>query len=140
MAAIAGGGIIGAAVELIKMKEKQGDKAMDRTHDSLNQQMKNTANAGSWTGTQSPVSRKEVVKEKTVETPAAPKEEEPKEKVPETKTDKEEPDSGPKIDPDAHDDEEDEEKPADRNYLKQALQSSSEAYDLEHAGSVMGKF
>lgn len=62
------GGIISAALGLIKEKEKQGDKAMERLHDGFNTQMELTANQGSWTGDQSSpakvVEKKEVVKEK----------------------------------------------------------------------------
>lgn len=65
------GGIISAALGLIKEKEKQGDKAMERLHDGFNTQMELTANQGSWTGEQSSpakvVEKKEVVKEKVKE-------------------------------------------------------------------------
>lgn len=65
------GGIISAALGLIKEKEKQGDKAMERLHDGFNTQMELTANQGSWTGDQSSpakvVEKKEVVKEKVKE-------------------------------------------------------------------------
>ncbi len=47
---IQGGGIISAALGLIKEKERQGDKAMDRLHDGMKTQMELTANQGSWTG------------------------------------------------------------------------------------------
>lgn len=64
-------GIISAALGLIKEKEKQGDKAMERLHDGFNTQMELTANQGSWTGEQSSpakvVEKKEVVKEKVKE-------------------------------------------------------------------------
>lgn len=36
------GGIISAAMELIKEKERQGDKAMDRLHDGFKTQMQLT--------------------------------------------------------------------------------------------------
>lgn len=55
------GGIISAAMELIKEKERQGDKAMDRLHDGLKTQMQLTANQGSWTGDAKP---SQVIKEK----------------------------------------------------------------------------
>lgn len=65
------GGIISAALGLIKEKEKQGDKAMERLHDGFKTQMELTANQGSWTGEQSSpakvVEKKEVVKEKVKE-------------------------------------------------------------------------
>lgn len=48
------GGIISAAMELIKEKERQGDKAMDRLHDGFKTQMQLTANQGSWTGDAKP--------------------------------------------------------------------------------------
>lgn len=76
------GGIISAAMELIKEKERQGDKAMDRLHDGFKTQMQLTANQGSWTGDNKPsqvVKEKETVKEKVKEpeekpesTPATP--------------------------------------------------------------------
>lgn len=55
------GGIISAAMELIKEKERQGDKAMDRLHDGFKTQMQLTANQGSWTGDAKP---SQVIKEK----------------------------------------------------------------------------
>lgn len=64
------GGIISAAMELIKEKERQGDKAMDRLHDGFKTQMQLTANQGSWTGDNKPsqvVKEKETVKEKVKE-------------------------------------------------------------------------
>lgn len=79
-----GGGLISSAMELIKEKERQGDKAMDRLHDGFKTQMQLTANQGSWTGDSKPsqvVKEKETVKEKVKEpeeekpvstTPAAP--------------------------------------------------------------------
>lgn len=70
------GGIISAAMELIKEKERQGDKAMDRLHDGFKTQMQLTANQGSWTGDNKPsqvVKEKETVKEKVKE----PEEEKP---------------------------------------------------------------
>lgn len=72
------GGIISAAMELIKEKERQGDKAMDRLHDGFKTQMQLTANQGSWTGdakSSQVVKEKETVKEKVKEpesTPASP--------------------------------------------------------------------
>lgn len=72
------GGIISAALGLIKEKERQGDKAMDRLHDGFKTQMQLTANQGSWTGDSKPsqvVKEKETVKEKV---------EEPKQEKPET--------------------------------------------------------
>lgn len=60
------GGIISAAMELIKEKERQGDKAMDRLHDGMKTQMELTANQGSWTDGGSSAPQK-VVKEKVVE-------------------------------------------------------------------------
>lgn len=68
--AAAQGGIIQAAMELIKEKERQGDKAMDRLHDGFKTQMQLTANQGSWTGDAKPsqvVKEKETVKEKVKE-------------------------------------------------------------------------
>lgn len=79
--AMGGGGIISAAMELIKEKERQGDKAMDRLHDGMKTQMELTANQGSWTGDTKPskvIKEKETVKEKVKEpeseetTPSAP--------------------------------------------------------------------
>ncbi len=70
------GGIISAAMELIKEKERQGDKAMDRLHDGFKTKMQLTANQGSWTGDTKPsqvVKEKETVKEKVKE----PEEEKP---------------------------------------------------------------
>lgn len=62
------GGIISAAMELIKEKERQGDKAMDRLHDGFKTQMQLTANQGSWTGDAKPSQVvKETVKEKVKE-------------------------------------------------------------------------
>lgn len=78
------GGIISAAMELIKEKERQGDKAMDRLHDGFKTQMQLTANQGSWTGDAKPsqvIKEKETVtkvkeaeedKEKEESTPSAP--------------------------------------------------------------------
>lgn len=76
------GGIISAALGLIKEKERQGDKAMDRLHDGFKTQMQLTANQGSWTGDSKPgqvVKEKEIVREKAKEpeqekpeTPTAP--------------------------------------------------------------------
>lgn len=68
--ATAQGGIIQAAMELIKEKERQGDKAMDRLHDGFKTQMQLTANQGSWTGGSKPsqvIKEKETVKEKVKE-------------------------------------------------------------------------
>lgn len=62
-----GGGIISSALQLIKEKERQGDKAMDRLHDGMKTQMELTANQGSWTDGGSSAPRKVVVKEKVVE-------------------------------------------------------------------------
>ena len=39
----AAGGIIQAAMDLVKEKERQGDKAMDRLHDGFKNQMQLTA-------------------------------------------------------------------------------------------------
>ncbi len=77
------GGIISAAMELIKEKERQGDKAMDRLHDGFKTQMQLTANQGSWTGDANPsqvIKEKETVtkvkepekEEATTDTPTAP--------------------------------------------------------------------
>lgn len=69
------GGIISAAMELIKEKERQGDKAMDRLHDGFKTQMQLTANQGSWTGDAKPsqvVKVKEPEEEKPESTPASP--------------------------------------------------------------------
>jgi len=72
------GGIISAALGLIKEKERQGDKAMDRLHDGMKTQMNLTANQGSWTGESKSPS---VVKEKVVEKEKVKEpEEEPEEK------------------------------------------------------------
>lgn len=68
--AAAQGGIIQAAMELVKEKERQGDKAMDRLHDGFKTQMQLTANQGSWTGDSKPsqvIKEKETVKEKVKE-------------------------------------------------------------------------
>ena len=59
------GGIISAALGLIKEKERQGDKAMDRLHDGMKTQMELTAKQGSWTGDSKAPGQ--VVKEKVVE-------------------------------------------------------------------------
>lgn len=75
------GGIISAALGLIKEKERQGDKAMDRLHDGFKTQMQLTANQGSWTGDQKPGDQ--VVKEKVVE---KEKVKEPEQAKPETPT------------------------------------------------------
>lgn len=64
------GSIISAALGLIKEKERQGDKAMDRLHDGMKTQMELTANQGSWTGdskTPDKVKEKVVEKEKVKE-------------------------------------------------------------------------
>lgn len=58
------GGIIASALQLIKEKEKQGDKAMERLHDGMKTQMELTQSQGSWTGSSQP---SKVVKEKVVE-------------------------------------------------------------------------
>ena len=66
----AAGGIIQAAMELVKEKERQGDKAMDRLHDGFKNQMQLTAGQGSWTSDAKPsqvVKEKETVKEKVNE-------------------------------------------------------------------------
>ena len=73
------GGIISAALGLIKEKERQGDKAMERLHDGMKTQMELTANQGSWTGDSKPPAQ--VVKEKVVE---KEKTKEPEEKADET--------------------------------------------------------
>lgn len=71
------GGIISAAMELIKEKERQGDKAMDRLHDGFKTQMQLTANQGSWTGDAKP---SQVIKEKeTVTKVKEPEEDKEKE-------------------------------------------------------------
>lgn len=62
----AAGGIISSALQLIQEKERQGDKAMDRLHDSMKTQMELTANQRSWTDGGSSAPQK-VVKEKVVE-------------------------------------------------------------------------
>lgn len=72
------GGIISTALGLIKEKERQGDKAMERLHDGMKTQMELTANQGSWTGDSK--GSEKVVKEKIVE----------KEKVKEPQKDEEE--------------------------------------------------
>lgn len=51
------GGIISTALELVKEKEKQADKASARLHDGMKTQMELTANQGSWTGDQSSKSK-----------------------------------------------------------------------------------
>ena len=71
------GGIISAAMELIKEKERQGDKAMDRLHDGFKTQMQLTANQGSWTGDNKP---SQVVKEKETVTKVKEPEEEKEDK------------------------------------------------------------
>lgn len=84
------GGIISSALGLIKEKEKQGDKAMERLHDGFKTQMELNAPKGSWTGDQKP---NQVVKEKVVEKEKVkePEEEKPEEEQPTaTKEDDEE--------------------------------------------------
>ncbi|WP_289289087.1 hypothetical protein [uncultured Muribaculum sp.] len=71
------GGIISAAMELIKEKERQGDKAMDRLHDGFKTQMQLTANQGSWTGDAKP---SQVIKEKETVTKVKEPEEEKEDK------------------------------------------------------------
>ncbi|ROT00709.1 hypothetical protein EEL40_00320 [Muribaculaceae bacterium Isolate-083 (Janvier)] len=71
------GGIISAAMELIKEKERQGDKAMDRLHDGFKTQMQLTANQGSWTGDANP---SQVIKEKETVTKVKEPEEEKEDK------------------------------------------------------------
>lgn len=71
------GGIISAAMELIKEKERQGDKAMDRLHDGFKTQMQLTANQGSWTGDAKP---SQVIKEKETVTKVKESEEEKEDK------------------------------------------------------------
>lgn len=80
------GGIISSALGLIKEKEKQGDKAMERLHDGFKTQMELNAPKGSWTGDQKP---NQVVKEKVVEKEKVkePEKEEPEEEQPTTKED-----------------------------------------------------
>ncbi len=56
---MAGAGMI---MEIIKMKERQGDKALDRLHDGIKTQMQTTASQGSWTGGAKP---SQVVRDKT---------------------------------------------------------------------------
>ena len=73
------GGIISAAMELIKEKERQGDKAMDRLHDGFKTQMQLTANQGSWTGDAKP---SQVIKEKETVTKVKEPEEEKEESTP----------------------------------------------------------
>lgn len=77
------GGIISAAMELIKEKERQGDKAMDRLHDGFKTQMQLTANQGSWTGDAKP---SQVIKEKEtvtkVKEPADDKKDKPADSTP----------------------------------------------------------
>lgn len=74
------GGIISSALGLIKEKEKQGDKAMERLHDGFKTQMELTAPKGSWTGDQ----KNSVVKEKVVEKEKVkePEKEQPEEEQP----------------------------------------------------------
>lgn len=71
------GGIISAAMELIKEKERQGDKAMDRLHDGFKTQMQLTANQGSWTCDAKP---SQVIKEKETVTKVKEPEEEKEDK------------------------------------------------------------
>ena len=80
------GGIISTALELVKEKEKQADKASARLHDGMKTQMELTANQGSWTGDQSSKSKpattvvvqkdseddKKDTKDEEEETPSAP--------------------------------------------------------------------
>ena len=75
------GGVISAALGLIKEKERQGDKAMDRLHDGMKTQMELTANQGSWTGDDKQPGQ--VVKEKVVEKEKVkePEKEKPKEEA-----------------------------------------------------------
>ena len=77
-----GGGIISSALQLIKEKERQGDKAMDRLHDGMKTQMELTANQGSWTDGGSSAPQK-VVKEKVVEKEKVKEPEKEKVKEPE---------------------------------------------------------
>lgn len=44
------GGIISGALSLVKEKERQADKGLERIHDSLKTQTQTTAAQGSWTG------------------------------------------------------------------------------------------
>lgn len=75
---MAGAGMI---MEIIKMKERQGDKALDRLHDGIKTQMQTTANQGSWTGGAKP---SQVVRDKTTvkEKPNDEEEEEKKKEQP----------------------------------------------------------
>lgn len=61
-----GGGIISSALQLIKEKERQADKAMGRLHDGMKTQMEVSAGQGSWTGNNSSAPQK-IVKEKVIE-------------------------------------------------------------------------
>lgn len=100
------GGIISAAMELIKEKERQGDKAMDRLHDGFKTQMQLTANQGSWTGDAKP---SQVIKEKETVT-----------KVKEPDEDKEEATASPSTpapSPAPSDDEKDEKDIADMGII-----------------------
>jgi hypothetical protein len=60
------GGIISTALELIKEKEKQADRASARLHDGMKTQMELTANQGSWTGDHSTSQSKPVTSPTTV--------------------------------------------------------------------------
>lgn len=73
------GGTISAALGLIKEKEKQGDKAMERLHDGFKTQMELTANQGSWTGDDKAPDK--VVKEKVVKKEKTKEPEEQKEEA-----------------------------------------------------------
>lgn len=73
------GGIISAALGLIKEKERQGDKAIDRLHDGMKTQMEMTANQGSWTADSK--APEKVVKEKVVEKEKVKEPEEEEEKT-----------------------------------------------------------
>lgn len=72
----AGGGLISSAMELIKEKERQADKAMDRLHDGLKAQTEAATAGGSWTGAGG-APQKVVQKEKVVEKEKAPERELP---------------------------------------------------------------
>lgn len=83
---IQGGDIFSTALGLIKEKERQGDKAMDRLHDGMKTQMELTANQGSWTGASKAPAQ--VVKEKVVEKVKDPEEDEESETTSEQAEDK----------------------------------------------------
>lgn len=82
-----GGGIMKSAMEMIKEKERQAERASQRLHDGLKTQMEMTASQGSWTGDGGGQRRptaavKEVVKEEPAKEESATEESTDKPKAP----------------------------------------------------------